>query len=130
MKPEKETLLVSEERETPKYPPRYVPKRVIVVVFCALANVICYADRVNFSVAMISLAKLNQWDKTQQGYLFSAFWIGYSLSQVLGGYLAHKLGGKWIIFSSVVTWSICTVVTPACTGHGLVLIAFVRFLIG
>ena len=39
-----------------------------VVVLCALANVVCYADRTNISVAILAMSDTLQWTPAQQGW--------------------------------------------------------------
>ena len=40
------------------------------------------------------MAAAFHWDSLFSGLVLSAFWIGYALTQILGGRLADKYGGK------------------------------------
>ena len=37
------------------------------------------------------------WDSVQQGYILGGFSYGYVCTQLLGGILAERYGGKWVI---------------------------------
>ena len=53
-----------------------------VVFMCFVATFICYIDRVNISIAIIPMAQDLGWDKITQGYVFSAFYVGYLLMMI------------------------------------------------
>ena len=75
--------------------------RYSVVLMCFLATFICYIDRVNISVAIIPMAEDLGWDKITQGYVFSAFYVGYLVMMIAGGRLADKMGGALILGAGV-----------------------------
>ena len=37
------------------------------------------------------------WSSVQQGYILGGFSYGYVCTQILGGILAERYGGKWVI---------------------------------
>jgi ACS family sodium-dependent inorganic phosphate cotransporter len=82
------------------------------VLLSFAAVFICYMDRVNISVAIIPMAKDMGWDPATRGTVLSAFFVGYFLTQVLGGRLADRYGGKVVLGAGVVLWSVFTMVTP------------------
>ena len=47
-----------------------------------------------------------------QGRVLSAFFVGYLLTQVLGGRLADRFGGKIVLGIGVLSWSLFTLITP------------------
>lgn len=47
-----------------------------------------------------------------QGTVLSAFFWGYAMTQVLGGYFSDKIGGDVVITVSGVFWAIITFWTP------------------
>ena len=49
---------------------------------------------------------------TFQGSVLSAFFWGYTMTQVLGGYLSDRIGGEIIITLAAVGWSLLTFWTP------------------
>ncbi|MCS6926455.1 MAG: ACS family MFS transporter [Candidatus Binatia bacterium] len=90
----------------------YWPRRLILVVLCFVSTFICYIDRVNISVAIIPMAEEFGWDQTTRGVVLSSFFYGYLATQVLGGWLADRFGGKIVLGLGVVWWSIFTLLTP------------------
>lgn len=55
------------------------------VALAALSVVICYADRSNISTAILPMADQYGWATGQQGLILSQFFLGYLLTQLLGG---------------------------------------------
>lgn len=55
---------------------------------------------------------------------------GYLLTQVLGGILADRLGGKLVLGAGVVWWSLATAFTPIAASWGLVPLLVARTLMG
>src|SRR5271165_5927351 len=100
-----------------RFPYRYV---VVAMFFCS--TVICYIDRVNVSVAIIPMAHDKGYDAATQGLILSSFFWGYLLSQLVGGWVADRYGGKRVLAFGVATWSIATILTPPATASlGLLL---------
>lgn len=62
-----------------------------------LASFICYTDRVNISVAAIAMQAHFGWSDTTKGFVLSSFFVGYMLSQIPGGWLASRIGGKAVM---------------------------------
>ena len=87
---------------------------------------ICYMDRVNISVAIIPMAKDLGWDPATQGTVLSAFFVGYLATQVLGGRLADRFGGKVVLGIGVLSWSLFTLVTPFAALGGFTALLFAR----
>jgi len=83
-----------------------------VVLLCFFSIFICYIDRVNISVAIIPMAKQFGWTDTQRGLVLSSFFLGYMITQLLGGTLAARFGGKVVLGFGVVWWSLFTLLTP------------------
>jgi ACS family sodium-dependent inorganic phosphate cotransporter len=88
-------------------------RRHTVVLLCFLSTFICYIDRVNISVAIIPMAEEFGWSDTERGLVLSSFFAGYLVTQVLGGWLAQKLGGKVVLGFGVLWWSAFTIITPS-----------------
>ena len=83
-----------------------------MVLLCFFSTFICYIDRVNISVAIIPMAEQFGWSDTQRGLVLSSFFVGYLVTQVLGGWLAAKLGGKAVLGFGALWWSLFTLLTP------------------
>lgn len=106
------------------------PKRFTVVGLCFFGLVIAYTDRVNISIAAIEMQRSLGWTDTIKGLVLSSFFIGYILFMVAGGVLANRYGGKIVLGTAVVLWSIFTILTPyAAAISGAVLIS-ARILLG
>lgn len=88
------------------------PRRYNLVGLCFLSTFICYIDRVNISVAIIPMAEEFGWDQTTRGIVLSSFFYGYLATQVFGGWLADRFGGKIVLGIGVVWWSVFTLITP------------------
>ncbi|XP_071509215.1 sialin-like [Diadema antillarum] len=52
------------------------------------------------------------WDAHTQELLFAAFFYGYILTQIPGGWLADKYGMKWVLGFGFLLSSVCTLVGP------------------
>lgn len=90
------------------------------LVFCGLS--VAYALRVNLSVAIVAMTDRNStnpdfkdyfdWDNKTRSLLLSSFFWGYVVTQIPGGYLAHKYGAKFTLFIGISICSILTLMTP------------------
>lgn len=111
-------------------PAGYWPRRYTMVGLCFAAIVICYIDRVNISVAVIPMAEELGWDQTVRGIVLSSFFYGYLATQIIGGWLSDRLGGKLVLGVGVLLWSLFTVLTPPAAMGGIVLLFIVRVAMG
>ncbi|KAI0561993.1 Major Facilitator [Gracilaria domingensis] len=107
-----------------------VPERFRVVILCFISFIICNCDRINISVAILPMAKFYGWSQTTVGIIQSAFFWGYVLTQIPGGYLADKYGGKHVLAAGVIVWSAMTLVTPIAASSNLGLLLLARALLG
>ena len=106
------------------------PERFKLVFMSFLAIFICYIDRVNISVAIIPMQQQFGWSETQVGIVFSSFYFGYMFTMILGGYLADKYGGKYVLGFGVLAWSLFTFLTPIFAYQGFFAIFLIRVLLG
>jgi ACS family sodium-dependent inorganic phosphate cotransporter len=104
--------------------------RYTLVVLCCAATFICYLDRTTISVAIIPMAQQFGWGPERQGTILSAFFIGYMLTQILGGRLADRYGGKVVLAAGVLVWSAFTLVTPLAASLGLGMLIAARIGLG
>ncbi|CAG9094167.1 hypothetical protein JYU34_012828 [Plutella xylostella] len=58
------------------------------------------------------------WDEKTQGLILSGFYYGYAITQVPGGYLAEKFGGKWTLGLGLLSTALFTFLTPFVTRAG------------
>ncbi|KXZ55458.1 hypothetical protein GPECTOR_2g1007 [Gonium pectorale] len=105
-------------------------KRWTVVLLCFVAFVLCNLDRVNMSIAILPMASQFGWDSATMGLVQSSFFWGYLLTQVAGGVLADRLGGKAVLGLGVLWWSLATAATPAAAQAGLPALLTARCLMG
>lgn len=83
-----------------------------VVVLISAASFISYIDRTNISVGAIAMQAQLGWTETQKGYILSAFFIGYILLMLGSGALANRYGGRIVLGTAVIWWSIFAALTP------------------
>jgi len=99
------------------------PRRFTLVLFFFTCALILYIDRVNISVVAPILMAEFGWDPAVTGTILSAFFVGYLFTQLPGGWLADRFGGKGIIGCAVLWWSLATFVTPFASTVPLMLAA-------
>src|SRR5215475_791695 len=105
---------------------QYCPRRFVLIGLCFLSTFVCYIDRVNMSVAIIPMAEEFKWDQTTKGIVLSSFFYGYLATQVLGGWLADRYGGKIVLGLGVLWWSIFTMLTPPAAAISLTVLFIAR----
>lgn len=106
------------------------PERVRVVVLSFLSFVLCNCDRINISVAIMPMADHYGWSLTEMGVVQSAFFWGYLLTQIPGGYIADRYGGKHVLSFGVIAWSLMTILTPAAATSNFTLLLVARAFLG
>lgn len=88
------------------------PQRFNVVLLLFFSVVVLYIDRVNISVVAPVLMQEFGWDPAVMGTVLSAFFLGYFLTQIPGGWLSDRWGAKGILGGAVTWWSLVTMLTP------------------
>ena len=53
-----------------------------------------------------------EWDKTTQGWVLSSFFYGYIVTQIPGGYLPGRFGGKRVMLVGMLVYALVTLLTP------------------
>ncbi|MFZ1742268.1 MAG: ACS family MFS transporter [Pontixanthobacter sp.] len=105
-------------------------KRHQLVLMAFMAIFICYMDRVAISVAIIPMVETYGWDMSTQGLVLSSFFVGYLLTQIVGGRLADRYGGKVVLGFGVFIWSLFTLVAPPAAALGITVLIIARILMG
>jgi ACS family sodium-dependent inorganic phosphate cotransporter len=77
---------------------------------------LCLQDKVNMSVAIIPMAQDFGWSPSVAGLVQSAFFWGYIISQLPGGYLTSKHSGRRVMPAGVAMWSLATAAVPLLAG--------------
>ena len=88
-----------------------------------------YMDKVNISVSIIPMARDFGWTSTQAGFIQSAFFYGFAVSQLPGGYLSTKMGGARVLPIGMLILSAATIAIPI-VGVDEKSIFFLRALVG
>jgi len=70
------------------------------------------------------------WGMQTQGLVFSSFFVGYLLLQIVGGRLADRYGGKAILGMGVLLWSFFTILTPPAAALGFTVLILTRVAMG
>eukprot|EP00048_Salpingoeca_helianthica_P021573 m.13127 g.13127 ORF g.13127 m.13127 type:complete len:540 (-) comp6132_c0_seq1:52-1671(-) len=104
--------------------------RCVVILVLWFANIVCYCDRINISVAILHMSEEQHWSASQQGYVLGAFFYGYVLTQIPGGKLAQRYGSSVVLRVAVVVWSLFTLLTPPAARTSLWALYLVRFGMG
>lgn len=94
---------------------------------------VSYLDRVNISIAGTALAEEYHLTQIQLGSIFSAFLLGYAIFQTPGGWLAGRLGPRYVLTIGVVWWGVFTALTaslPSTIPGAFSCLILIRFLLG
>ncbi|XP_065892979.1 sialin-like isoform X2 [Dysidea avara] len=94
---------------------RYV---LAFMIFLGLCN--AFSLRANLSVAIVEMTAENprhgqrsfDWTDAEQGWVLSGFFYGYTITQIPGGWLATKFGGKYVFGVGILMSSLLTIITP------------------
>ncbi|KAF6265210.1 major facilitator superfamily domain-containing protein [Scenedesmus sp. NREL 46B-D3] len=89
-----------------------IPSRYKIILAGSLSFVICNMDKVNMSVAIIPMAQDFGWSPSVAGLVQSAFFWGYIISQLPGGYLTSRHSGRRVMPAGVAMWSLATAAVP------------------
>ncbi|XP_076751180.1 major facilitator superfamily transporter 9 [Xylocopa sonorina] len=102
-------------------------RRYVVSVLAFFGFFTSYILRVNLSVAIVAMTaqvhKIDEngteyverefdWDSKTQGLVLSSFFYGYISTQLLGGWLAARIGGKRVFGLGIATTAFLTIITP------------------
>ncbi|VDI73245.1 MFS transporter, ACS family, solute carrier family 17 (sodium-dependent inorganic phosphate [Mytilus galloprovincialis] len=71
-----------------------------------------------------------EWEKQIQSTLLASFFYGYIVTQIPGGYLSDRFGGRRVFGTAMAVACICTLVMPACARVSVVLVYVLRVLLG
>ena len=100
--------------------------KYLVLVLLYLGWCVSYIDRAAITFAATQIAGEFQLKPAELGVLLSSFFLGYSLLQLPGGWLADRFGSRPVIVISILLWSLFTGVTGmAWSITSLVVIRFV-----
>ncbi|XP_069829593.1 sialin isoform X2 [Dendropsophus ebraccatus] len=132
--------------------------RYNLAVLALLGFFMLYALRVNLSVALVNMVnstsseqvnssvcpdhsvrpspphnftgKKYPWEADTQGWILGSFFYGYILTQIPGGYLAGRIGGKLLLGFGILGTAVFTLLTPVAADLGSGYLIAVRALEG
>lgn len=70
------------------------------------------------------------WNKKTQGIILGSFFWGYLLTQIPGGWLATKIGGKRVYGYSMLGATIATLLTPLAAQTNWIFLVVLRVIVG
>ena len=70
------------------------------------------------------------WDKTVQGHILGSFFWGYLITQIPGGWIATKFGGKRVFGWSMFATTLATLFTPVAANVSYIFLMVLRILVG
>ncbi|XP_059310470.1 probable anion transporter 5 [Lycium ferocissimum] len=105
------------------------PKRYLIVILTFICTSVCYVERVGFSIAYAVAADAVGINQSSKGVILSTFYYGYACSQVAGGWVAQKIGGRRVLLLSFVLWSLTCAFVPLDPSKPMILV-IARLLVG
>ncbi|WP_200868674.1 MFS transporter [Bacillus cihuensis] len=104
------------------------PSEILLITVLMFGYSLIYMDKNMISTAIIPIAEQYNFTTSQTGLIMSLFFLGYSLMQIPGGWLADKIGYKKVL---IISLSLITVFTFAFGFVGsLILFILIRFFAG
>ncbi|KAK7817091.1 hypothetical protein U0070_001803 [Myodes glareolus] len=70
------------------------------------------------------------WDAETQGWILGSFFYGYIITQIPGGYMASRIGGKLLLGFGILGTAVFTLFTPMAADLGVVTLIVLRALEG
>ncbi|MCA9114660.1 MAG: MFS transporter [Planctomycetaceae bacterium] len=105
--------------------------RYLVLILVAFASASAYLTRHALAAATTRIQSDMGIDSDEMGWVFSAFAMGYFISQVPAGWLATRLGSRLVFPAISILWSLASVWTSFVTGAwGITGMAASRFVFG
>lgn len=83
-----------------------------VVLPTGLTMLLCNMDRICMSIAIMPMAEQFGWSPSVQGHVQAAFLWGYMMTQLVGGTLADRFGGKAVIGQAIKVFSLASLALP------------------
>jgi ACS family tartrate transporter-like MFS transporter len=100
-----------------------------ILPLCFLCYVVAYVDRVNISIAKLTMAKSLPWlDERIFGFASGIFFLGYFLLEIPGSIVVERWSARKWISRIMVTWGLIAAATAFVRSPGQLLA--LRFLLG
>jgi MFS family permease len=101
-------------------------KMILLVLY--FGWIVSYIDRTVVSLSIVQIGKDFSLDASKLGIVLSAFFMGYALMQIPGGWLADRFGSRKVIVIAILFWSVFTALTGL--AWSLTSLLLIRFLFG
>ena len=101
-------------------------KMILLVLY--FGWIISYIDRTVISLAIVQIGEDLTLDASKLGIVLSAFFMGYAIMQIPGGWLADRFGSRKVIVAAVIAWSVFTALSGL--AWSLTSLLLIRFLFG
>lgn len=92
-----------------------IKRRHIIIGMLFVCWVVGFLDKTAINIAIIPISEEFGLTPDHQGMIISAFFLAYSMTQLVGGYLVDRLGSRRVLSSAVAVWSLGTVASGAVT---------------
>ncbi|MFT4020793.1 MAG: MFS transporter, partial [Acinetobacter sp.] len=103
-------------------------QKYFVFLMLYLGWCISFIDRTAISISATHIIEDLNISPVQIGAVLSMFYIGYTIMQIPGGWLADKFGSKIVIIVAVIMWSLFTIFTGM--AESLMALLIIRLLFG
>lgn len=107
--------------------------RWVMIGATFLIATVAYLDRSNISIAAPVLKGELGLSDVQLGFVFSAFVLGYAVTQPIAGWVADRFGAYRIIAIGIGWWSLLTALTamvPSASANAFAILLSARFMLG
>ncbi len=105
-----------------------IQRRHVIIGMLFLCWVVGFIDKTAINIAIIPISEEFGLSSDHQGLIISAFFLAYSMTQLIGGYLVDRFGARRVLSSAVAVWSLGTAASGAV--HNAVALAATRAMTG
>ncbi|MBI5604912.1 MAG: MFS transporter [Deltaproteobacteria bacterium] len=103
-------------------------EKLVILTLLFLGGLLGGLDRYTINFAVVLMEKDLNLSAASIGMVLSAFFAGYAIMQMPGGWLADKFGSRRVILVSITAWSIFTILTGI--AWSLPILILIRFMYG
>ncbi|SEH89378.1 Sugar phosphate permease [Rhizobium tibeticum] len=90
-----------------------IKRRHIIIGMLFACWVVGFIDKTAINIAIIPISEEFGLSSDHQGMIISAFFLTYSMTQLIGGYLVDRFGSRRVLSSAVAIWSLGTMASGA-----------------